>query len=794
MIKNIVLFGMFCFAFISAKAQLPITNLNQWADKQPIQKVYLQLDRDNYVAGETAQFKAYLSADVLPDTINTNMYVELLDGAKVLSKSAHPVFFASATGSISLPDTLSTGYYTIRAFSRGMLSQKEDYFFKRNIYVYGAAKKQVALVNDTLRLEFFPEGGNIVTGLSGSVAFKATDKNGMPVNIKGNLYNDKNEELATLTCLHDGMGIVDVEPITGEKYYIALANSDKTKKYFLPEQVAKGVAISLMQQQDGASFEIKQNITNTDFTAAYMIGQMQHHVVFKKEFATTKAILKGTIKTSNLSSGIMQITVFNKADMPLAERLIFVNNNEYKFVTDVKTDTLDFNAGGFNKFFINIKDTVQGQISVAITDPAFDINLIRENNIISSLLLTSDLKGNVVNPAYYLSSTEDSVKNALDILMMVNGWRRFTWSEINKLPLANKASNAYITLKGKATLLDSKKPFANKKLLVLVNSVTNKKKKSTLFVDTDKDGFFIVDSLVLFEKNRFFFTDIRGKKSTLIDVYLDADTLYAGTTVPSKIERLQHFKNEIFFASLNDQYLAMQKAKGTMLKAVTVTTKKKSAIEMVEEKYASELFSVNSNSTFDLVNSNEAIAYPNIFEFLKLRVNGLIVQYEEAEYKLFYRQMTNASDLGNPVMTIFLDEVETDASLISSIPAYQIALVKVYSSFIGAVGNGAGGALAIYTKKAEDYKDGSIQNNIKMYNGYSITKEFYAPNYKVNKTGLDTDNRTTLDWRPQIFVNNINPEIPISFYNNNRTKKFKVVVEGMTTSGKLIWLEKIISQ
>jgi hypothetical protein len=794
MIKNIFSSTILFFIAIVAKAQQPLTNLNQWAEKQPIQKVYLQLDRDNYIAGETAQFKAYLSADFLPDTINTNMYVELLDGAKVLSKTANPVFFASATGSVSLPDTLATGYYTIRAFSRGMLVQNEDYFFQRKIYVYGAAKKQVAVLKDTLRLEFFPEGGNLVTGLSASLAFKATDRNGMPVNISGNLYNDKNEELATFSSLHDGMGLFDVEPLAGEKYYVKLKNISPEKKYFLPDAMTKGIAISFLPQQDGVSFEIKQNPANTDFVAAYMIGQIQHHVVFKKEFATSKDVLKGNIKTTNLPSGIMQITVFNKADMPLAERLYFINNDEYTLQTDVKTDTLDFSAGGFNKFFINIKDTVQGQISVAITDPSFDINLIRENNIVSSLLLTSDLKGYVLNPAWYLSSTVDSIKNALDILMMVNGWRRFAWSEINKLPTASSLNNAYITVKGKATLQDSKKPFSNKKMLLIINSTIDKKKRTTQFLDTDENGLFKIDSLVLFEKNRLLFTDIRGKKSTLIDVYLDTDTLYAVTTIPAKNLQTQKFKNEIFYNDLKVQYEASQKVKGKLLQAVTVTAKKKTASELIEEKYASELFSTNASNTIDLVNSDDAIAYQNIFEYLKLRVNGLNVQYNEGEYKLFYRQMANASDLGNPTVTVFLDEVETDASFISSIPAYQIALVKVYSSFIGASGNGAGGAIAIYTKRSEDYKGGTFQKNIKIYNGYTITKEFYAPNYKVTKTGIDTDYRTTLDWRPQIFINNINPEIPLSFYNNNRTQKFKIVVEGMTTSGKLIWLEKIISQ
>jgi hypothetical protein len=774
-------------------AQPPIEFLKQQVEKNPIQKAYLHLDRENYVAGEIVHFKAYLTSDFLPDTTNTNLYVELFNSEKLISKYAYPVFLSSAVGSITLLDSLPTGYYSIRAYTGGMLAQNEAFLFTRNIYVYGAQKLSPKKIEDSIKIEFFPEGGNLVTGLSASVAFKATNTNGMPVNIVGKLYNDKLEKLANISCLHDGMGLVEVEPIAGQQYFITLANDKEEKKFYLPNSIEKGIAISVIPNEEGFYYEIKQKLIDNDFTAAYMIGQMQHHIVFKKEFKNLEETHSGTIKPKGLPSGIMQITIFNKADMPLAERLVFINNNEYKIETAVLTDTLDFSAGGYNKFTINLKDTLSGQVSVGITDPAFDINTIRENNIISSLLLTSDIKGNVVNPAYYFSSTADSVKNALDILMMVNGWRRFLWSKINVSPQQNKYSNAFITLKGKITLQDSKKPFYSKKVLLLTKSLEDKKRKSTMFVDTDWEGKFKLDSLILIGKNILFFTDTKGKKSTPLDVYLEEESIIKKTEFKSKIFDIVKYKNETLQSTNNDYYLLLQKAKGDLLKEVVVTGVKKSVVQKLEEKYASEMFLGNASNTIDLVNSKDATSFPNIFEYLKFRVNGLQIINADGEYKALYRQQPSGISNGYREATLFLDEIQTDVSMISSIPAYQIAMVKVYSSLIGVSGNGSGGVIAIYTKKQEDYKDGEVQNNIKIYNGYSITKEFYAPNYKLSKEGLSTDIRTTIDWRPQIFFNGINPKIPFSFYNNSRTKSFKIVVEGISSNGKLIWLEKIIT-
>jgi hypothetical protein len=121
-------------------------------------------------------------------------------------------------------------------------------------------------------------------------------------------------------------------------------------------------------------------------------------------------------------------------------------------------------------------------------------------------------------------------------------------------------------------------------------------------------------------------------------------------------------------------------------------------------------------------------------------------------------------------------------------------MVKVYGNFAGATGNGAGGVMAIYTKKDADITSLTSSADMIKYRGYSVVKEFYAPDYTPNKTPRDrADNRITLDWRPNIMINNVNPKIPLTFYNNDRTKKFKVVVEGMTNKGKMIFLEKIIT-
>jgi hypothetical protein len=149
--------------------------------------------------------------------------------------------------------------------------------------------------------------------------------------------------------------------------------------------------------------------------------------------------------------------------------------------------------------------------------------------------------------------------------------------------------------------------------------------------------------------------------------------------------------------------------------------------------------------------------------------------------------------MGDFQTEIYLDEFLTDEEMLETLSMSRIALIKIYSTFSGTWGNGPGGTIAIYTKKGED-----LWNSIDAkpatftYNGYSVTKEYYAPDYTVKAERDKPDSRITLEWRPDIRLSNVNPKVPFSFYNNDRTKKFRVVIEGMTLDGKLLHIEQLI--
>lgn len=787
---------------LAGTAQQPVEVLSKWVEKTPIEKAYLHFDRENYIAGETAWFKAYLYSNYSPDLLSTTLYVELVNESSVIiDRKIVPVFWGSASGQIEIPDSLPTGSYFIRAYSATMLNQPADFIFKRNVFIYGKNNNPdvTTAASNKVRLEFFPEGGNLVNGFVNAVAFKATNEKGLPINITGSLYNDKNMALANLSCYHDGMGMIEFTPVINEKYFVKLADNSP-EKFYLPGQTDKGIVLVIETNPKELHFEIQQSTTNPSIEAAYIVGQMQHHIVFNQQLAAGKSNVKGMVNTGTLNSGIIQITVFNKDGIPLAERLAFIDNKEYIQPAEILIDTVNFSAKARNRFSVHLSDTVQGSFSVSVTDAAYDILPIRENNIISNLLLTSDLKGYVHNPSWYFKPDNDSARRAMDLVMMTNGWRRFKWTELTAVPQNKYKDLSYITLSGKVNIADSKKAFAEKDLILSISGADSTTTMQTL--TTDQQGNFRIDSMFFWGKGRLLFGDTRGDKSQRIEVRMSEDSLAKQYSIPAIGVTPSYVSNLLLSAKQAKwavDYDLIQKASGLLLEGVTVKGKrKKTPTQELEEKYTTGLFTGPSDHVLDLVNTKEKTPQRNIFEYLQSRVPAITFTTSQdglsEDYTLYYRGGRTTSLTRPAPMILYLNEMRVDAATIATVRASDVAMVKVYSSFVGAEGNGVGGVLSIYTKKGDEVTSYMPSANyLVSYKGYSVNKEFYSPDYNVEVSEkYKTDNRVTLQWLPDVTVNFVDPKLPIVFYNSDRTNQFKIVIEGVTTKGKLIMEEKII--
>lgn len=239
------------------------------------------------------------------------------------------------------------------------------------------------------------------------------------------------------------------------------------------------------------------------------------------------------------------------------------------------------------------------------------------------------------------------------------------------------------------------------------------------------------------------------------------------------------------------QMLALKMQQGTTLDEVIVKTKVKSQMQLLDEKYASPLFSSSDAYQFDAMNDPFARGATNVLQYLQGRVAGLQITVAGMggdNSSVSWRG-------GSP--SFFMNEMPVDVSQLASINMSDVAYIKVFRPpFFGAVGgSGASGAIAVYTRKGGDMQQAQSGGGLpyKLIIGYTTPKEFYSPDYATyDQRNENVDLRTTLYWDPMILTQPGNSTIKIKFFNNDYSQSFRIVLEGITTDGRLAHIEKVI--
>ena len=237
---------------------------------------------------------------------------------------------------------------------------------------------------------------------------------------------------------------------------------------------------------------------------------MHQHEIFKLTKDITSGSIKGVIPTQDLPSGVLIITVFDEHWIPLAERITYINNEEYLFTPEMTVEHWGLNKRARDEIQIAVPDSLPANFSVAVTDIGIDAD--SSDNIISHLLLTGELKGQVFNPSYYFTNNSDSMSQQLDLVMLTHGWRRFKWDDVvaGKFPVINyPRDTAYLTLSGKFYgALPAQLRDAGSIILIMKKKIRANK---IVPVPVEPDGTFKDPSIVLFDTTQIYYQLSKSK-------------------------------------------------------------------------------------------------------------------------------------------------------------------------------------------------------------------------------------------------------------------------------------------
>ncbi|WP_018626398.1 hypothetical protein [Niabella aurantiaca] len=787
--KNFLLLLVLGSAFASLNAQDVMGKIERFASSFTPERAYIHYDKSSYSPGETIWFKAYLLAEIAPAEASKTFYIDWIDDkGKILQHTTSPLVNGMTNGQFELPVGYTGKSLTVKAYTSWMLNFDAAFLYTKKIPVVNNAPPAPDKTGADLKptLTFFPEGGDAIAGLQNKIAYKAVDAFGDPVKITGTVVDEAGKFVDSIRNMHDGMGYILLIPKPNAKY-TAKWKDDKKTAYTtpLPAIKAEGVALKIALAPGKRNFEVLASAA-AGADSVHIIGTMYQHAIFNISRAIKPGPVTGSIPLESLPYGILTITVFDQNWKPLAERITYVDNNQaYSRPAMMEVEHWGLSHRGRNELIISLSEAVPASLSIAVTDLA--IGGDSTENILSGLMLTGELKGKVYNPAYYFKDSSLTTQQHLDLVMLTNGWRRFNWQQLiaGELPAVRyPRDSAYISVSGKlAGIMPASISPASSIIVMMKQKDTEGK---VLMMPITKDGRFNDPSSIFFDTARVAYK-IQDKTLDGSMVQFMPDKL----RVPDPGEGWKSLLKADTAGSAYHLRLAAaanaiaEKNRYKELEAVTVAAKTKTPVQILDDKYASGLFKGDMNSVqLDVLNDPFAKSAMDIFTYLQGKVAGLQISGSGSNASLSWRG-------GAP--QIYIDEMPADVSFASSINVNDIAYIKAFRPPFMGGSNGANGAIAIYTRRGDDVKPepgkGMSASRIE---GYTAIREFYVPKYYSEFVAPDADKdvRTTIYWNPNVVIDPKKKQVMVSFYNNDVTDAFRVVIQGMTLDGKLIHHEE----
>ncbi|MBC7399292.1 MAG: hypothetical protein H7289_05050, partial [Mucilaginibacter sp.] len=371
--------------------------------------------------------------------------------------------------------------------------------------------------NQNIDVQFLPESGNLVTGLKSTVGFKAIGEDGKGTPVLGAVYNSKGTEVASFAAIHNGMGSFEFTPTAGE-IYMAKLTQPTAKSFVLPKIRAIGTVMHISNPENTDDLKISisasTGISTTD-TACYLIGTARGVLYYSQKVEFNQKDI--AVSKKLFPSGIAKFTLF-KGKRPLNERIVFIDNKEQlniKIAQDKPTyhkrDSVGLEIAVVDKSGIPVK----GNFSLAVTDDSqVKPDSAGNFSMASNLLISSDLKGYVESPGYYINRTNNQAWQALDNLMLTQGWTGYSWKDVFTHKPAKFLVEKELIVTGRVSNLTNK-PIRNAEVVI-----SSRKPSFLTKTTTDSLGIYVFKNLPNIDSGSFFLqaNGAKGKKITFGDI------------------------------------------------------------------------------------------------------------------------------------------------------------------------------------------------------------------------------------------------------------------------------------
>lgn len=816
----------------------------QYTNQVRDEKVYLHFDNTSYYLGEKLWFKAYVTT---PQRIKTSqssvLYVELRNQYGQLSEQqVLKVTDGTACGEFTLTNKLIPGFYEVRAYTRWMRNFGDKNYFSRVFPVYMEAgngrferelyrfqmssnwdmkiRPEVKLKN--ISIQFYPEGGHLVKGIPSVVAFRLSTIDELYPMGSMTLYSSKGDSIGEAYTIHDGMGKFVYHP-TESPGYIKVNYKQKSYRFDLPKASPEGYCLSMnLPQRDSVKVLIQRSASMPTDTLglAFVSGDK---LMYATPVICDNNHLTTLLPLAQFPGGVAQAFLFDKRGHILCERMFFVNRPESVLSMKVKTNKPIYVPN--EQINLSVQIARQNNIpasgikfSLAVRDVLTSDLDLNADNARTNMLLSSELSGYIHRPEFYFLSNGSTRSQALDLLLLVQGWRKYNWEGIFSGHLPNERSHPVekgLVLEGRLKSALTKKPQSNDLVSLMV------KEDSTSFIcsiRTDSAGRFRIPINNFNGRCRSLFIankESNGKRRALCYFLLDRnyypplrpyapaefslewDSIPATTLSRLEIQEQTDIEREFGQKYLLDHVLIKAKYKR---RPITVKGNKVYAYYDVENIVEEEL--------------DKGFEYASLEEFLRKR-NSFCV--ETPDSKTLHNE--NVSQINTVFVIDSVISTSTYNPQLREQILQEVVGIKILMYCEGTLIDNLFSKLWVDTslrlpdtgEKAEltgpdakndftkwrgiyhitttgDYKNMSVKNQasngtrLTYIQGYNRPEIFYSPDYSQQPMPSGRDHRRTLYWNPSLRTES-DGTCKVTLYNASNYTYLNVNAETVTPQG-----------
>lgn len=637
-------------------------------------------------------------------------------------------------------------------------------------------------------VQFFPEGGDLLADVAKKVAFKVVGSDGMGVSAKGEVKDSQGQVVSSFETLHAGMGVFHLLPMTGERYQAHLTfENGQTRQVDLPEVKTEG--INLVYVRDLGDQVQMAVVANPKFVEKFreqpfsIMAQADGIIGYAAQVNLRNESALINLPKERFPTGLAQITLFSPSGVPLSERLFFVESLkplEIQLTTD-KPQYAAKDPVSLQMTVLNNDSTFTGNYSISVVDELkvpYDDN--NSTTILSNLLLTSHLKGYIEKPHYYFNPANDNRQEALDILLMTQGYKRFNYSDLlaQQYPDILFMPENGIELSGTLRLTNGR-PVENGGLLL---SIPDHGVRRDVY--TDAQGRFTFSGLVFTDSARVTI-NARGN-----DNYRDMVIHMDQTMYPAVDQNTYWADGELNIDLLMEPYLSNSRRvfrTDVLIDEVQVT-----ATPSMSRSYKEYPSLSGLNMADHQINAERLQGCNNLLICLQTMLTG--ITYDSRD-QLFY--ISRDYNMGGRIpVQFFVNGMPMDVVALGGIMPHEVEGIEIFlRDELGVVSRTYqnNGVVSIYTTKPAEAGPrmslAEIERLLPKANvvdlnplGYVRQYSFYVPKYDTPESKNVNDLRSTIYWNPQVITDE-NGEITLNFYNGDGRGSYRIIVEGMDATG-----------